>query len=134
MRYFARILIILAALCAPVAAQAGNDGNDVFVPITKYLSQGDVEALSVWFDDNLDLSILSKGHISSRNQAKLVLSRFFESYTPRSMRINHTAGRANMKTAIGTLNAGGENFQVTIFVSRSDGGYRIQQLKIERRL
>jgi hypothetical protein len=37
-----------------------------------------------------------------------------------------------MKYALGTLNAGGEMFFVTIFVSLKGGGYRIQQIKIER--
>lgn len=134
MKQFAIIIAMAASLLLPSASNAQNNGNDVFVPITKYFSQGDVESLSVWFADNLDLSIFSKGHITSRNQAKLVLSRFFESHTPRSLEINHTATEANMKTALGTLNAGGEKFLVTIFVSRKDDNYRIQQLKIDRRL
>ena len=38
-----------------------------------------------------------------------------------------------MKYALGSLNAGGEMFVVTIFVSSCGGGaYSIQQLKIER--
>ena len=57
---------------------------------------------------------------------------FFKSYTPRSFEINHKAGRSNMKYALGTLNAGGELFTVTIFVSYKDSDYRIQHLKIER--
>ena len=37
-----------------------------------------------------------------------------------------------MKYALGDLNAGGETFLVTIFVSNKGESYRIQQLKIER--
>ena len=37
-----------------------------------------------------------------------------------------------MKYALGSLNAGGEVFTVTIFVSYKDKDYRIQQLKIEK--
>ena len=57
---------------------------------------------------------------------------FFDTYTPRSFDINHTAGRANMKYALGTLKAGGETFNVTIFMSCKDDSYKIKQLKIER--
>jgi len=134
MKHFAKILAFAAALLMPAVSNAQTEGNDVFVPITKYLSKGDVEALSVWFADNLELSIFSKGNISSRDQAKLILSRFFDSYTPRSIEINHTASKANMKTALGTLNAGGEKFLITIFVSRKEGNYRVQQLIIDRSL
>ena len=38
-----------------------------------------------------------------------------------------------MKYALGQLNAGGEVFIVTIFVSsKADGTYQIQQFKIDR--
>ena len=134
MKTFPKIAVLIAALLSPMVAGARDDGNDVFVPITKYISQADVESLSVWFADNLELSVLSEGRIASRDQAKLVLSRFFRSNTPRSMRIDHTTSSINMKTALGTLNAGGEDFTVTIFVTRLDDTYRIRQLKIERRL
>lgn len=93
---------------------------------------GDAEKLSAWFDDNLEISIISNTSDSSKNQAKQILKSFFESYSPREFNISHTAGRANMKYALGRLNAGGENFEVTIFVSFKKELYRIQQLKIQR--
>ena len=133
MKALTKIITIAAAFFLSVTgATAKSDGNDVFTPISKYIAQGNVEALSAWFADNLEISVISKANNSSRNQAKQVMKRFFDTYTPRSFQINHTAGRINMKYALGTLNAGGEKFHVTIFVSRKDGPYRIQQLKIDR--
>ncbi|HOE93978.1 MAG TPA: DUF4783 domain-containing protein [Candidatus Cryptobacteroides sp.] len=116
--------------CFSLKAQTGD--YDVFVPIAKYLSQGNTEAISAWYADNLDITVLSNGGNASRNQAKQILKTFFESYTPRSFEVRYTAGRANMKYALGTLNAGGENFLVTIFVSSKGDTYTIQQIKIER--
>ena len=114
------------------AAQTKPADYDVFVPIGKYLAQGNTDAISAWFADNLEVSVLSKGGNSSRSQAKQILKTFFDSYTPRSFEISYTAGRRGMKYALGTLNAGGENFLVTIFVSSKGEAYTIQQLKIER--
>lgn len=37
-----------------------------------------------------------------------------------------------MKYALGRLNAGGEMFEVTIFVTFKNQSYRIQQLKIQK--
>ena len=37
-----------------------------------------------------------------------------------------------MKYALGVLNAGGEEYNVTIFVCYSPTGYKIQQIKIDR--
>lgn len=116
--------------CAVISAQ--EKGYDVFNPIAKYLAKGDADRLSAWFSDNLEVTIFATSNDSSRNQARQIMKSFFKSYTPRSFEISHRAGRSNMKYALGTLNAGGEMFLVTIFVNFKDDTYRIQQLKIER--
>lgn len=115
---------------AGVSAQ--EKGFDVFNPIAKYIASGDADKLSAWFSDNLEVTIFSSSNDASRNQARQIMRSFFKSYTPRSFEIGHKAGRSNMKYALGTLNAGGEMFLVTIFVSLKEDGYRIQQIKIER--
>ncbi len=127
-----KLFLATAALLLCLYANAAKDSYDVFVPISKYLGSGDAESLSAWFSDNLEISIMSSTNDSSRNQAKQILKSFFESHTPRSFEINHTASRSNSKYALGYLNAGGELFEVTIFVSKSKDRYTIQQLKIDR--
>lgn len=116
--------------CAGAAAQ--ESGYDVFNPIAKYLAMGDADKLSAWFSDNIEVTIFSDSNDSSRNQACQIMKSFFRSYTPRSFEITHKAGRSNMKYALGTLNAGGEMFVVTIFVGYNEKSYKIQHLKIER--
>ncbi|MBR0532943.1 MAG: DUF4783 domain-containing protein [Bacteroidales bacterium] len=132
MRISMKLFLATAALLLCLSANAAKDSYDVFVPISKYLGSGDAESLSAWFSDNLEISIMSSTNDSSRNQAKQILKSFFESHTPRSFEINHTASRSNSKYALGYLNAGGELFEVTIFVSKSKDRYTIQQLKIDR--
>ena len=132
MNSFVRTVALGMMLSVGAVASAQNGGYDVFVPISKYMRKGDAERLSAWFADNLDITILSTSNNSSRNQARQILKSFFASYSPRSFDIDHKAGRANMKYALGSLNAGGEVFTVTIFVSYKDKDYRIQQLKIEK--
>lgn len=130
----ARILGVLMAFavfaCVEVSAQ--DAGYDVFNPISKYIANGDAEKLSAWFSDNLEVTIFSNSNDSSKNQARQIMKSFFRSYTPRSFEITHKAGRSNKKYALGTLNAGGEMFVVTIFVNYTETDYRIQHLKIER--
>ncbi|MBQ2197813.1 MAG: DUF4783 domain-containing protein [Bacteroidales bacterium] len=134
MKHFVKIFMASLAMlfCLSSSAGPGGDGYDVFVPIAKYLGQGDAEKLSAWFADNLEITIMSTTIDSSKNQAKQILKSFFENHTPRSFKINHTASRSNSKYALGYLNAGGELFEVTIFVSNCKNTYKIQQLKIDR--
>ncbi|MBE6235687.1 MAG: DUF4783 domain-containing protein [Bacteroidales bacterium] len=126
------IFTAVAMILSTNAAEAQDNGYDVFNPIAKYITQGDAEKLSAWFSDNLEVTIFSDSNDSSRNQAREILKSFFRSYTPRSFNITHKAGRSNMKYALGTLNAGGELFVVTIFVGYNDSSYKIQHIKIER--
>jgi hypothetical protein len=121
-----------AAMLVCTEASAQDSSYDVFNPISKYIACGDAEKLSAWFSDNLEVTIFSNSNDSSRNQARQIMKSFFRSYTPRSFEITHKAGRSNKKYALGTLNAGGEMFTVTIFVNYTDTDYRIQHLKIER--
>lgn len=123
---------ILPAMLLCAQAQAQSERNDVFTTIGKYIVKGDADCLSAWFDDNLEVCVASQESNASRAQAKQILKTFFDAFTPRSFDITHTAERANMKYALGNLNAGGETFTVTIFVSAKSDGYKIQQLKIER--
>ena len=132
MKAFARIFAAISMLLFCVNGNAAADSYDVFVPIAKYLGRGDAERLSVWFDDNLEIPIMSTTNDSSKNQAKQILKAFFDNHTPRSFEIRHTASRSNSKYALGFLNAGGEVFEVTIFVSNCGDRYKIQQLKIDR--
>lgn len=125
------LFLALLLLSGP-SLRAQSGGYDVFVPIAKYMAQGDVESISAWYAKNLDITVLNQGGNSSRKQAKQILKTFFDTYTPRSFKVNYTAGRANMKYAVGTLNAGGEIFLVTLFVSSKGDSYTIQQMKIER--
>ena len=123
---------ILQKTSQPAPAPAAEGGDDVFVPISKYIAAGNAEALSAWFADNLEIVVLAKESDASRAQARQIVKTFFDNFTPRSFNVTHTAGRANMKYALGTLKAGGETFNVTIFLSCKEDRYRIQQLKIER--
>ena len=132
MKLFLNILIIISPLLTNVSTDSQPERFDVFSPIGKYIIKGDTESLAAWFDDNLELTISDQGRSASKNQAKQILKAFFDSYSPRGFDITHTAGRSNMKYAIGRLSAGGESFEVTIFVTFKQDTYKIQQLKIMR--
>ena len=128
-----KYILALTAMLAFLSSTKGQDVSyDVFIPISKYIEMGDADKLSAWFSDNLEVTIFSNSNDTSRNQAKQIIKSFFKSYTPRTFKITHKAGRPNMKYALGTLTAGGEMFLVTIFVGYKDAEYKIQQLKVER--
>ncbi|MBP5388967.1 MAG: DUF4783 domain-containing protein [Bacteroidales bacterium] len=132
MKMLQKISTLVLALLLAGSLPAQNKTYDVFIPISKYIATGNVDNLSAWFADNLEISILANSSNSSKAQAKQILKAFFDAHTPRSFDISHTASKVNMKYALGTLTAGGERFIVTIFVNYDGESYKIQQLKIDR--
>lgn len=127
------IFPLFLLLAGPFVCSAQQkDANDVVVPISKYILNGDSEALSAWFDDNLEVAVLTDGGIASKAQAKQIIKTFFKSYGPQKFSVTHTAGSTTKKYILADLIAGGESFNVNLFLSRKNGLFRIQQLKISR--
>ena len=130
--------LLLAAVPAPAqntvpVSLSQGTSQDVFTPIGKYFQAGDYNSLSAWFAENLELDLLGSNTNCSRNQARRIMKDFFADYTPNSFEIVHKSGKTPMRYAIGVLQAGGETFQVTLYVRTGEGKSAIQQLKIERR-
>ena len=67
-RKFIVFFVAAVSFCSSAAAIPQNEGYDVFIPIAKYIRQGDADKLSAWFDSNLEISIISNTSDSSKNQ------------------------------------------------------------------
>jgi len=132
MKQIIKTFIVISVLLTSFNAFAQNQGYDVFVPISKYIAQGNSDNLSAWFSSNLEISVLGKSSNASKSQAKQIVKSFFDDHNPRSFEITHTAGQDKMKYALGTLIAGGERFTVTLFVHYDGTSFMIQQLKIDK--
>lgn len=130
------LIPLLSGICATAQIKVSETiqvpSGDVFVPIGKYIENGDAESLSAWFDKNLEVSILSRGGMASKAQAKQIMSSFFNTHKPESFSMSHSAGKANMKYILARLKAGGEYYSVVLFLNGRHGTYRIQQIKIDR--
>lgn len=131
MKSFIVFILFFFLISNQIGAQQQSDA-DVFVPITKYIQNGDAESLSAWFAKSLEIDILGSINISSKNQAKQVMRDFFNNYTPKNFVIIHKSGKSPMKYAIGNLNAGGSKFRVTLFVKIQEDGNYIQSIRIEK--
>lgn len=128
-----RVITITLFSITSLLAYAQSSERDVFVPISKYILAGDSESLSAWFADNLEISILGKANQCSKVQARQIMKAFFSDYTPKKFSITHRSGKPPITYAVGTLQAGGTKFRITIFVRTKEGeGSYIQQMKIDK--
>lgn len=123
------LYILFAFASAQLFAQ---QENDVFVPIGKYIQNGDFQKLSAWFANNLELEITGNTNDCSKTQATQIMKDFFIKYPPKTFSIIHKSGKAPMKYAIGTLTTESDNFRITLFVKTDTDGNYVQQLRIEK--
>ncbi len=127
------LITLLGALPAMgLYAQTNDREHDVFVPITKYMQEGDAECLAAWMAENLELDLFGTVNECSRKQARQILDNFFENFHPKSISVVHKSLSPPMNYAVAKMNAGGERFQVTIFVKTQKNGNFIQHIRIER--
>ena len=102
-------MLLPLLFCGRLSAQPAA-GYDVFIPICKYIVQGNADRIRLFL--LIALSLMAS-HVA--------LAQRFAVGT-----------NALDWLSLGTLNAGGENYSVTIFVSSKGKSYKIQQLKIEQ--
>ena len=100
--------------------------------LAKALGQGDATALSAWFHQSLEMSILEEEYETSKNQATRILENFFKSHTPTDFSISFEGTKEQSKYAIGTLTTSNGSFRVNLFFLDKEGKRLIYYLSIEK--
>lgn len=127
------ILLFGVNLSPRAAAQEkGAMMPDLFSPVGKYLATGDCDRLANWFADNLELEIRETSNNCSRNQARLILKVFFDENPPSDFVVLHKSAKESLRYAIGQLTAGGESYNVVIYIKSSGGKNFVEHLAIRR--
>jgi hypothetical protein len=102
--------------------------------IAKALKQGNSKELAKHFDTRIDLSFSEKTNTYSRQQAIIVLQKFFSKIEPSNYKSDHkgTSTSNNTKYCIGKLiTANGEYKVYMFFISRNDK-YFLKELRFEK--
>jgi len=108
--------------------------NSIEIPqkIITGLKQGNVELISEYFNDNIELTINSKENVYSSTQAKIILKDFFKKNKALDFKILHQGGKTESKYAIGSLKTVQGNFRITILLKLDNTTPYIHQLRIEK--
>jgi hypothetical protein len=110
---------------------AGSFGNaDIFDDIANSLRSGDARAVSRFFGNTVDLTIINQEEVYSKMQAEQILRDFFSKNTPRSFNIIHQGVKEGARYAIGNLTTTqGVVFRTYFFVKTQSGNSMIQELR-----
>lgn len=98
--------------------------------ISRALGKGDVESLSTYFDDNIEID----DDFYDKSEAKSVVKKFFAKHPAKSFSLIHqgTSKGEESKYFIGNLNAGSNTFRVYVYMKLSNNQPRIQELRFDK--
>ena len=96
------------------------------------IGRGDATAMSAWFHQSLEMSILEEEYETSKNQASRILESFFKNNSPTGFKISFEGTKEQSKYAIGTLSTSKGSFRVNIFFLDKEGKRLIYYLSIEK--
>ncbi len=115
-----------------VVSAFSQDSVEIPSEISMALKSGDAGQLSNYLNDNVEMVILDKEGIYSKDQAKVILNDFFKKNPPRRFSLLHQGGKTKSKYGIGNLETADETFRVYFLLKETNGKQIIHQLRIEK--
>lgn len=100
--------------------------------ITKAIRTGDSKKVASYFLPSVDLTVVSVEDVYSRDQAEMIVQRFFERNSPSEFNLKHE-GKSKLDDYyyIGSLKTDKGNYRLTFFLKKGDQDFRIKQFRIE---
>jgi hypothetical protein len=123
---------ILTILLLSIVALPQLLSQTVPSDLVNALSRGDAAAMSAWFHQSLEMSILEEDYETSKNQATRILESFFKSHKASGFNVSFEGTKEQSKYAIGTLSTSNGNFRVKLFFLDKEGKRLIYYLSIEK--
>jgi hypothetical protein len=110
-----------------------NQGNPSLDAISQALSAGDVETLSKYFADNVEISIQDNEQLYPKAKAKSVVSDFFGNNKPKSFQQVHqgTSRESSDHYCIGNLSATKGNYRVYLYLKSNGGKLQINEIRFD---
>jgi hypothetical protein len=140
--------ILVFLFFVPLTLSANNSTNTLFITdfsvielgnpnldaINRALNAGDVDALSKYFAENVEISILDKEQSYNKAKAAETLRTFFGSNKPKSFaQVHQGTSRENSdQYCIGTLTASSGNFRVYIYLKVNGNSFNIQEMRFDK--
>ena len=125
--------LIFLLLFVPVAVFA-KQGNPSLEAISKALNAGDVENLSKYFADNVEISILDNEQVYTKAKATEVVRTFFNSNKPKTFsQVHQGTSRENSdQYCIGNLSAANGNYRVYLYLKVGGPNLSIQEIRFDK--
>ena len=95
------------------------------------LKSGNAKMVASFFNSNVELVILDKENVCTKEQGEMILSDFFNKNRPTDFKITHQGGTDSVY-GIGKMQTSGANFRIYFMLKTFANKPLIVQLRIEK--
>ena len=120
------------ALLLLLSASSLGQTDQVPAELSLAFKTGDVEKLSEYLNNTVELVILDNEDFYNRKVAENILRDFFKAHRVNDFIIKHQGGKPEAKFAIGDLRTVDGSFRVYFLMKKVDSKPMIHQLRIEK--
>lgn len=124
MKNIKRIILTFLFGTAMASVQANPD-------IVRSFSSGDVQRISSFLDNSVDLTIDRAGGLKNKMQVQDEISSFFRKHRPTNFNVTHKTDKEKTGLMMGKLYTDSGIFQILILTKKEGAREFIRQLKIE---
>ena len=100
--------------------------------MVRAFANGNVDILSEYFNERLQINLPEQEFLCSKAQAKEIMRDFFSKNKPSSFKIIFEGGKSDSNFSIGTLTSSTGKYRVNIFSKKFDGKNLVHLLRIEK--
>lgn len=122
------IINLFFAFLSVMAFSQSETKNEIATAI----KEGNSIQLAEFFMPSVDLTVGSAEDVYSRDQAEMIIKRFFEDHQTIDFRLKHE-GKSKLDDFyyIGTLKTDSGDFRLTYFLKKGENHFMIKQFRIE---
>jgi hypothetical protein len=101
--------------------------------IVAALKTGNVEKMSKYFDNTVDVTVPGKSNSFSKGQAELVIRDFFNLNKVKNFEVQHSGSNPSSNFIIGTLSTAGGSYRTTVYMRAKGDKQLIQGVEFEQK-
>ena len=126
------IALTLSAIFAGGRSNAQTP-QEIFKSIEAAIKGNDVVALSQYFNNNLEITLLDYEKVCSKNQAQMVVKDFFARNPLTKFNMIHVGGSGSAWYGMGTYETASRQFDTNVFIKKYGSVYLIDRIRFEDR-
>lgn len=128
---FSYFLVLYFAWIFP-NVEIQNNSSQIPEEIISAIKSGNAKDFAAYFNQNVDILMLSEQKVYSKAQAELIMKDFFGKHQPVDFIILHQGGKEGAKYGIGSYKSQNGNFRIHFLLKIINQSPVIHQLRIEK--